>query len=266
MIILLFRLPLSAQYYRYPLRSAFLSASAGFGKTANAIVMADNPSLVATTDKLSLCAFAENEYGVKGLNLFRIAASLGSKRSGAGMILSRFGNRSYREITAAVYYGKSLGPLSTGLTFRYNNFSIAGLRPEHCAEYTLSLNWCFTPRLFAAMNFTNPYILRFAASAYIAPYYAVSFGYEASESVFAEARFVKETGRDFQACIALHFRFADKWIFHTGCWPLNFRPFVALEWQQSLFRLLIDVSYHPSLGASPGLLIHYEKINQHSDE
>jgi hypothetical protein len=253
------------QHYRYPLRSAFLSASAGFPSNATAIVIAENPSLAAFSKGLSVCGYAENVYGIRNLNFVKLAANYGTGRSGGGIILSHLGNINYREVIIGCHYAKSLGAASLGAGFRYNYFHTAGAERESCLDYTISVSGKLSERFFTALSLTNPWLVKVTEKTTIAPCYALSFGYIASESVFAETRFIKEEGRDFQASIALHFQFAGKWIFHTGCWPTTFRPFIGIELRQSKLRVLVNVSYHPALGASPGLLVNYEPFPNYSE-
>ncbi len=206
--------------------------------------------------------YAENLYGISGLSALQAGLTIARKHQGGGMCFTYFGNSSYHELAIGLHYGRSLGNINIGMGFRYHRFSSPGLQVNAALAYTVSSSWKFSENIYGAISLTNPFVPGTKPEASIASLYALSFGFGISEQVFVESRIIKEDSRSLQPSIGMHYRVQEKFNFYAGCWPFYFRPFLGLGWNWWGLNLQITVNYHPSLGASPGLLAIYTSTAQ----
>jgi len=260
-----FSLSLAAQSFRSPAQSAYLLSVTGFPQAPSPLSVSSSPSLIPGTASFMAGVYAENQYGISGLNALQAGLTVARKHQGGGMLLTYLGNTGYHELSIGLHYGRSLGKINIGLGFRYHQFSSPGLQTNGALAYTISSSWKFTENISGAITLTNPFVPGTKPQASIAPLYALSFGFGISEQVFVESRIIKEEGRNLQPSIGMHYRVQEKFSFYAGCWPFYFRPFLGLGWHRQGMCIQVTVNYHPSLGASPGLLAMYASAPQSRD-
>jgi hypothetical protein len=257
---------LAAQYYRSPGQSPYLLSAAGFPAAPNPLSVSSTPALLPGTPAFMAGIYAENLYGIAGLNTLQAAFTIGRPRQGGGMQVSYLGMSVYHELSFGLHYGKSLGKLNLGMGFRYYHFSARGLNGNSALAYTISSSWKLSENISGAISLTNPFVPGIKPEASIAPQYALSFGFSISDQVFVESRIIKEEARNLQSSVGLRYRPDKKLNIYIGCWPFYFRPFLSLGWNKWGMCVQVAVSYHPSLGASPGLLMIYDSQPQSSDQ
>ncbi|HTE08021.1 MAG TPA: hypothetical protein VK628_04625, partial [Flavitalea sp.] len=91
-------LSLAAQSFRSPAQSAYLLSVTGFPRAPNPLSASSSPSLIPGTASFMAGVYAENQYGIPGLNTLQAGLTIAREHQGGGMLFTYFGNTGYHEL------------------------------------------------------------------------------------------------------------------------------------------------------------------------
>ncbi len=115
-------------------------------------------------------------------------------------------------------------------------------------------------KLNAGIHFYNPVggKLSKTENEKLSSVYSLGLGYEASENFLIAVELEKQEDLPVNVNAAVQYDFTKKFFARFGIATENETPFAGAGVSWDNFRIDVSASYHPQLGLTPGLHIHYE--------
>lgn len=252
-------LPSAAQPVRPAGKLPHLEAARYMVEAANPFSRLTQPATLPGTRGWQAGGYAENRFGLPGLNACKLAVFFSTPDSGAGAALSYFGNFRYQETSATLAYGRSLGKLRLGWLGRLYQFRTAGYARRLVVDIGLASRWTLSDRLAAGLLFLNPAAVRLNGGDRGPGLQRMGLGWAASEQVYLGIDLIKEENRPLQAFILLQYQFTDGLTASTGVYSEEGQFSLGIEWQRNGIRAGLSFGYHPFLGLSPAAYTLYGK-------
>lgn len=229
---------------------SFTPVTPGFG---NALVCFTNPAAIAHVRGFSAALFCERRYMLKNLNLLALAATYTRSRRGAGVSVRRFGNSAYSYTSVSINYGMSLGQVALGSDMSYRCVRTRGTASRCALSYGMGSVCSIMEGLYVNVMVQNP--VRFTAGDIAGSAFHTGLSYRVSSELCVDLKWEKTGSAVAGFSAGILYRFNESVFSQAGYSSAGDQPFVSIGWARSYFRLLITVTYHSVLGASPGTVV-----------
>ncbi|RYG05552.1 MAG: hypothetical protein EOO02_03465 [Chitinophagaceae bacterium] len=258
-----FPLVFFAQSYRSPVSDPALGSGAYSVNYQDAFVFAANPAALGLSTEqggTSAGIAARRRFMLTELNQINAVAAFRRRNAGLSVLLNYAGFSEFNESSAGIGFGRNLGKLSLGMQLNYHRLVATGYDSYGTISADLSLLWQLTEKLRSGIQVINALPRNFGPlkDEKYSSIYKMGIGYEASKSCYLSAEILKETEKDVNVFLSVHYQFASEFFGRIGLNTDVGSPFFAAGWQKRKLRILVTGSYHAQLGFSPGLMISFE--------
>jgi hypothetical protein len=152
-------------------------------------------------------------------------------------------------------HARALGTKTgVGIQFNYSITRISNYGSSHSPGFELASVWHLSEKIYAGIQVAN--ILKNKKSAQPSLYTA-TWGYEASEKLYAGVTISKEEEQPVNVQAAVQYRFHPACMARLGVSSATSSAWsgAALSWKNS--RLDIIAAYHPQLGITPAMALSF---------
>lgn len=257
-----------AQSYRSPVADPALGSGAYSVNYQDAFVFASNPASLGLSPGAggtSVGIAANRRFMIAELTRYNTVVAFRRKNAGLAVQMNYSGFSGFNESSAGIGFGRNLGKIAVGIQVNYHRLVMTGYDSYGTASADVSLSWQLTEKLRSGIQVVNAVPRNFGPlkDERYASIYKMGLGYEASENCYLSSEILKETEKEVNVFLSVHYQFASRFFGRIGVNTDVGSPFFALGWQQAKLRILVTGSYHSRLGFSPGLMISFE--NQKKD-
>jgi hypothetical protein len=222
-----------------------------------------------------LASFHENAFGIYAERRFMLAelssfsgiAVVPRKQGSWAAILSRRGFAEFNSSQIAFAHARNMGPLlAAGVQFGYCQMTTGHY--ARMAAFSAEGGLLFRPseHIQTGLRISNPAGASFGryADDLLPALFAFGLAYEPSDRFFISTEIVKEEKSAVSVNAGFYYRFIDAAVLRTCVATGTSTLCVGIGILLPFVRMDFIISYHPQLGATPGLFLSYPS-NHFSD-
>lgn len=246
-----------AQVWRRPL-AAGIGAAAYSVKQVDALSVINNPAALAGPGKLSAAIYMERRFMVPELSAYTFAAVLPTSKGNLGLAGYHHGY-DYGETKIGLAYARNLGPaVKLGVQFSYYGSSVAGYAHTRTVGAELGVIWRLSKQLNVGIHIDQPAVITGDGDR-LKDIYAFACGYDASDKFFTAIEFVKERDQPPAVNVSLQYHFIETCMVNAGISSLTSSVWMGARFYWKTFQVGVIAVYHNRLGATPGVLLGFNK-------
>lgn len=263
MTLLLLYTSTSAQLLFCPYRPSNVTAGRYGPSSVNSLVAVFNPATATYISGVETGAYIEKKY-LTDINVLTLSAALGFQKNGLGLLFQHFGNASYSERTAGLSYAKKLGKLNIGIGVSRTAISVPGYKKSSVIQTIVSSVIELTGEVSSSATILNPngFIRTTNDALRAAPGYALGFGWQGSQVVYAGIEILKQESQPLNILLNVQYHFSKEFSGTIHWSTFTNQPNLSVAWKRKNIKFEAGGSYHPALGISPALTILYKQANK----
>lgn len=180
-------------------------------------------------------------------------------RAGSGAHLLFSGGAVFQSVQAGLSHGRSLGAYHLGASLLYTRVAAAGYGQDATLHTALAIGWPVHDHLYTGLqvsNFLGGRFLKYPNER-LARQVEWGIGHRLSEQLALVFFIRKVESRPLAAAVVLHYHLADQWEVSGGYDAGNGVGWIGTGWQKKQVLVTVRSGYHPLLGITPGLLLHF---------
>ncbi len=236
-----------------------------YGQNPDAFSFTRNQACLGRMETTMVGIYGERLFMLEELSQYLVALALPSDVGGFGLRAGLFGDRAYRETLLGLAYGRKFGSsMDIGVQFNHHSISIPGYGKASSIGFEAGLLLHLTGKLVAGLHVSNPSGAKFGIEQRekFPSSYSFAMGFDASDKLFISGIIMKSEGSPVDVVAAIRYQLHQRVRLSTGCATAVSRPWLAIGYTFSHFRLETIMSMQPVLGMTPGLAIHYDFISR----
>ncbi len=256
-----------SQAVRRPISARYIGMGAYSLNHVDVFSMTANTASLAQVKSSGAGVFAERRFMLDATNMFTAVVALPTSQGNFAVQADYFGFKNYNESQLGLAYSRSLGSkVDVGIKFNYYNVRIPGYGNGSNVNFEIGTVLHLTEKVHAGFHAYNPVGGKFSKNEEekLAAIYTFGLGYEPTENFLITTDFSKEEDQPANITAALQYNFKKQFFARLGVETETGNAFggAGVSWKN--LRLDANVSYHPHLGFSPGLLL-IVNFNQKQD-
>ena len=218
-----------------------------------------NQAALARNKNFSAGFYGERRFLLADLSSYQLAVALPTPSGNFGVQGSYFGNAAFNESGVGLAFARSLGQVDVGVQFNYYQVKIAGYGNASAVNFEAGGILHITDQFQTGVHIYNPTRASIGKSSEekLPFIYSFGLGYDASENFFIGAEIQKEEGQQVNVIAGLQYAFDKKLFARAGISSATSSFYLGTGFLWNGFRIDLAFSVHPSLGATPGMLLVY---------
>ena len=221
-----------------------------------------NQAALADIKKTSGGIYSERRFMLRELSLYDAVFVLPTRSGNFGFNAAYNGFNEYYEAQAGLAYGRRLGDrFSLGVQFNYYTIRIAGYGGGSALFIEAGALIQLTAQLRAGMHVYNPAGGQLRNTGEKLPFvYTTGLGYDASRQFSISVEMQKETDQPPDVNVSLQYQLHPRVMTRGGIATSTSRLWLGIGIAVRFLRVEVAVSYHPQLGATPGMMVLVDKV------
>lgn len=247
-----------SQAIRRPISARYIGLGAYSLHHVDAFSMTANQASLAQVKNAAAGVYGERRFMLDATNMFTAVVAVPTSKGNFGVQADYFGFKNYNESQLGLAYARSLGSkVDVGIKFNYYNVRIPGYGNGSNVNFEIGTTLHLTDKVHAGIHAYNPVGGKFSKNGEekLAAIYTFGIGYEPTESFLVTTDVNKEENQPANITASVQYNFKKQFFTRFGVETETGNAFGGAGVAWKLLRLDANVSYHPHLGFSPGLLI-----------
>lgn len=228
----------------------------------------NNQAALAQIKNSTAGVYGERRFLLNELSLYQLAVAVPTKSGNFGVKAAYFGFSDYNESQMGLAYARKLGTkVEVGVQFNYNAIRISSYGNSTAINFEIGTVFHLTEKLHAGLHAYNPVGGKFGKNQEekLASIYTAGVGYEASEKFFVSTQIEKEENQPVNVNAGMQYKFLPQIIARAGIATNTSNLYAGVGLFLKSFRLDVVASYHPQLGATPGLMFVYNSSKKNDE-
>ena len=253
------------QAIRRPAASGYIGCGAYSTYERDAFSFTSNQAALTDIKKVSGGIYGERKFLLRELSFYSAAIVLPTHSGNFGIKTVYSGFSDYYETQAGLAYGRRLGDrINVGLQFNYFAFRVAGYGGAAAFFFEAGTLIHLTANLQAGIHLYNPVGGRLDGNTgeKLPFVYTTALGYDVSPQFSVNVEVEKEEDRPSNVNACLQYRLIPRIKAKGGIAIATSRLWLGIGITVRTFRIEITASYHPQLGATPGLLLLFDNATE----
>jgi len=199
-----------------------------------------------------------NRWLINNLNQYALSAIVRTPIGNIGLQLDILRYGEYTEAQPAVGYAKVFGQIFLGIQLHYHVIRINGYENNSALVPELGMIWKIKENVYAGVNIYRPVSIKNNLQQNGFGYnYSSGIGYEVSQQVFLGASISLLEEQASQLNLGIQYQFSQQFFASLGINCRNGEWNVEGVWKWKSLKIRTTISYHASLGFSPGLVLEF---------
>lgn len=258
---------LRGQVVRQRLNINYATAGAYSKKFSDIFSAASNPAALAGLKAGSVGLYGERRFMLKELSRFSTLVAVPTASGTIGLQVDYFGSSFFTQSEIGIMYARKLsGAIDVGGKFNYHRVQIAGYGNISAVNFEGGAIFHLSENVHTGIHVYNPgnSTLGKTASEKLASVYALGLGYEVSDKLFIGGEIIKPEDVNIGVKATLQYHLEKMFFIRTGLSTINNNSFASAGLNTGFGRIDLNISYHPQLGFTPGilLLINFKKSEE----
>lgn len=266
--LICFNLFINGQTVRRPVAALYTGLGSYSINHADVFSFTNNQASLAQMKNASAGVYGERRFLLDELSLYQLAVAVPTTSGNFGVNVGYFGFSDYNESQIGLAYARKLGPkVDIGVQFNYNAIRISTYGNSSAINFEIGTVLHLTEKLHAGVHAYNPVGGKFGKNQEekLASIYTAGLGYEASEKFFVSAEIEKEEDQQVSVNAGMQYKFLPQLIARVGIATNTSNLYAGVGLLLKSFRLDVIASYHPQLGATPGLMLVYNSSKKNNE-
>ena len=214
------------------------------------------PAVLANAKEPAAAMLAEQKYLMKELTLTSLIISIPVEKAGFGFIAG-IQPGAFQKQELSLSYGRKLtDQVDLGARFCWDNFKVIGYPRINLYSAGLGMNITLTEYLstgvFACTNF-NPH----PSATQTTTSFRIGLGYDLSSLVHISMQWIKENRFPASLVTGIHYQLSKAIWIRAGIDTGFYGWWFGLGFNIKLLRIDLLNNYHPHLGLSPAIAVHF---------
>jgi hypothetical protein len=225
----------------------------------DAFSFAANQAALARSKNFSAGFYGERRFMLADLSSYQLAVALPTSSGNFGLKGNYMGNTAFNETGLGLAYARSIGQVDVGVQFNYYQVRTAGYGNASAVNFEIGGVLHVTDQFQIGVHIYNPTRSSIGKTSEekLPMNYSFGLGYDVSEKFFIGTEIRKEEDEPVDVNIGLQYSFDKKLFARAGISSATSSFYFGAGFLWNGFRIDVTTSIHPSLGATPGMLIVY---------
>ena len=242
-----------------PANAVYFSQFTCYSKVfADAFSIRGNPASASLLQQSTVGVVTNNRWMIDNLHQYALSAVVPTSIGNIGMQMDFLHYGDFTEMKLALAYAKSLGKILLGIQFHYHVMHITGYKSNSTLVPELGMIWKVKENVYTGISIYRPILLKKNPQQNSFGYnYSSGIGYEISQQVLLAASISVLEDQPSQLNLVIQYQFTQQFFASLGinCRSNEWDGEAGWKWKSLKIKTMI--SYHTSLGFSPGLLVEF---------
>jgi hypothetical protein len=259
---------INGQTVRRPVAAVYAGLGSYSINHADVFSFTNNQASLAQMKNASAGVYGERRFMLDELALYQLAIAVPTNSGNFGIKAGYFGFSDYNESQMGLAYARKLGSkIDIGVQFNYNGIQVSGYGKSSAINFEIGTVFHLTDKLHAGVHAYNPAGGKYGKNSEekLASVFTVGFGYEASDKFFISIEIEKEANQPVNINGGLQYKFLPQFMARAGIATNTSQVYAGVGLFLKTIRVDVVASYHPQLGATPGLMFVYN-LSKHDNE